>query len=219
MIVKLIAHTTIMDVDAMYDAGWTPPPSQETEMFGMQQPRWMDQLPEFAGRLCYQSWDRPNSKTRANCDYLNHIIDVEHFSVLEHASATFYVAAVSRSLSHELVRHRHLSFSQLSQRYVDESNTTFVTPPAIIELALKLKAQDDVVDSQGFADAFVAHLTSASEAALNSYEELYTRLERSGLTRKQAREAARCVLPNATETRFVVTGNSVSPALFSHMTL
>src|SRR5262245_62842939 len=75
-------------------------------------------LAEFAGRACYQSWSKPNPATATNATYLAHILEVGHLSVLEHGTATFYLTGVSRSLSHEFVRHRHFSYSQLSQRYV-----------------------------------------------------------------------------------------------------
>ena len=77
-------------------------------------------LAEFAGRACYESWHKPNPATATNAGYLRHILEVGHLSVLEHGSVTLYLRGVSRSLTHELVRHRHLSFSQLSQRYVPE---------------------------------------------------------------------------------------------------
>jgi thymidylate synthase (FAD) len=88
-----------------------------------------DLLTEFAGRLCYQSWDKPRPATRANSDYLANILQRKHFSVLEHAGFTVVITGVSRSFTHELVHHRHLSFSQLSQRFVDESSARFVPPP------------------------------------------------------------------------------------------
>lgn len=157
-----------------------------------------DFLAEFAGRACYQSWDRPNPKTRANKDYLANIIAQGHFSVLEHASATFYVQGVSRALTHELVRHRHLSYSQLSQRYVDASDTTFVYPPAIDEGFDELGAP--ATDLMWLSKGVVTH-------AMEVYTLVAEALERNGYTRKQAREAARCVLPNMTETKIVVTGN------------
>ena len=75
-------------------------------------------LAEFAGRACYQSWHKPNPATATNAGYLAHILEVGHLSVLEHGTATFYLTGVSRSFTHELVRHRHFSYSQLSQRYV-----------------------------------------------------------------------------------------------------
>src|SRR5690554_948865 len=80
-----------------------------------------DLLAEFAGRSCYQSFHKPNPKTEANHDYLRNILNQGHFSVLEHASATFYVTGVSRALTHELIRHRHLSYSELrSEEHTSE---------------------------------------------------------------------------------------------------
>ncbi|WP_199253479.1 FAD-dependent thymidylate synthase [Mycolicibacterium mengxianglii] len=154
-------------------------------------------LVEFAGRACYQSWSKPNPKTATNAGYLQHIIDVGHFSVLEHASVSFYITGISRSCTHELIRHRHFSYSQLSQRYVPEHESQVVVPPGI---------EDDPELQQLFLDA--------ADASRKAYAELLTRLEdkladvpNATLRRKQARQAARAVLPNATETRIVVTGN------------
>jgi len=154
-------------------------------------------LAEFAGRACYQSWSKPNPMTATNAGYLRHILEVGHLSVLEHGSISFYLTGVSRSLTHELIRHRHFSYSQLSQRYVPERDAAVVEPEAI--------AADPELHAE-----FVA----ASEAALASYTRLLEGLEKryadepnATLRRKQARQAARAVLPNATETRLVVTGN------------
>lgn len=155
---------------------------------GHEGPEDSDTLSEFAGRACYQSFNRPNVATRANDDYLAHILQVGHESVLEHASATFYVTGVSRSLTHELVRHRHLSFSQLSQRYVDESNVDSVLPPDADEYERKMVEQH-------------------TDRARLAYQVLVNGALERGLTRKEARQMARAVLPNATETRIVVTGN------------
>src|SRR5678809_1358941 len=77
-----------------------------------------DELAEAAGRLCYLSWERPNPDTATNEGYLTNIIAQRHFSVLEHASASFYIDGFTRNFTHELIRHRHLSFSEVSQRYV-----------------------------------------------------------------------------------------------------
>ncbi|WP_390479680.1 FAD-dependent thymidylate synthase, partial [Frankia casuarinae] len=63
-------------------------------------------LAEFAGRACYQSWNKPNPATATNAGYLRHILDVGHLSVLEHGTVSLYLTGVSRSLTHELVRHR-----------------------------------------------------------------------------------------------------------------
>jgi thymidylate synthase (FAD) len=154
-------------------------------------------LAEFAGRACYQSWSKPNPATATNATYLRHILDVGHLSVLEHASVTFYVVGVSRALTHELVRHRHLSFSQLSQRYVPETDAEMVEPDVIAgdaELHEKFVAATDVA-------------TAAYRDLLTGLEQKFAGTPDATLRRKQARQAARSVLPNATETRIVVTGN------------
>ncbi|CAJ1500076.1 FAD-dependent thymidylate synthase [[Mycobacterium] kokjensenii] len=192
-----MAETTPLCVQLIAKTEFTPPPdvAWSTDADGGQA------LVEFAGRACYQSWSKPNPKTATNAGYLQHIIDVGHFSVLEHASVTFYITGISRSATHELIRHRHLSFSQLSQRYVPESDSRIVVPPGMA---------DDPELQQILIDA-----ADASRAA---YTELLARLEAKFiadqpgekmalLRRKQARQAARAVLPNATETRIVVTGN------------
>jgi len=149
-----------------------------------------DELSEMAGRLCYKSWNRPNPATATNQGYIANILAQQHFSVLEHASATFWISGVSRSLTHELVRHRHLSFSQVSQRYVDESEGEYVVHPAIPR-----------------GDWEHAAIQDAIGEARERYSELVEDLVRKGLDRKTARGAARSVLPNATATELIVTGN------------
>ena len=156
-----------------------------------------DLLAEFAGRSCYQSFHKPNPKTAPNPAYLANILNQGHFSVLEHASATFYVTGVSRALTHELIRHRHLSYSELSQRFVNVEGAEFVDPPAVRDMGDPNKC------GNGVACAVQAH----GRISQDTYADLVDVLQRRGLTRKQAREAARAVMPNATETRIVVTGN------------
>lgn len=154
-------------------------------------------LVEFAGRACYQSWSKPNPRTSTNASYLRHLLDVGHLSVLEHASVSFYITGISRSCTHELIRHRHFSYSQLSQRFVAERDAKVIVPPA--------------VEGDPELEALFDKATDESRAA---YVELLTALEHrldavtnAALRGKQARQAARSVLPNATETKVVVTGN------------
>jgi thymidylate synthase (FAD) len=180
--VRLIAKTEFFPPE---DVPWT------TDADGGQA------LAEFAGRACYQSWSKPNPKTATNAGYLEHIINVGHLSVLEHASVSFYITGISRSLTHELIRHRHFSYSQLSQRYVPERDAAFVEP-------------DVIANDPELHEKFLA----ATQASVDAYTELLEGLEKkfadapsATLRRKQARQAARSVLPNATETRIVVTGN------------
>jgi thymidylate synthase (FAD) len=154
-------------------------------------------LAEFAGRACYQSWSKPNQATATNAGYLRHILEVGHLSVLEHGSASFYITGVSRSFTHELVRHRHLSYSQLSQRYVPEREAAMVEPDVIA---------DDPQLHKIFVDATEASVRAYTEL-LEGLQKKFAGVESGTLRRKQARQAARSVLPNATETRIVVTGN------------
>ncbi|MFI8237624.1 FAD-dependent thymidylate synthase [Streptomyces sp. NPDC085866] len=151
-----------------------------------------DFVGEFAGRACYKSWSKPNPATAANSDYLANIIRQGHFSVLEHASASFYVEGVSRALLLELERHRFLSFSVESQRYVDQtkSHPEPVIPPAM---------RDNAKLTRDFQIEY--------RCALDAYRAYVSMLEGQGFSRKQAREAARGVLPNATPVDFLVTGN------------
>ena len=91
-----------------------------------------EKLIEVAGRLCYLSFAKP--RPGGNKAYLHHILEVGHGSVLEHAVFNFIFTGVSRSFTHELVRHRAgFGYSQLSQRFVDESTCEFVEPDAIAE--------------------------------------------------------------------------------------
>lgn len=147
-------------------------------------------LAEFAGRACYESWNKPNPATATNAGYIAHILDVGHYSVIEHGAATFYLTGVSRALTHELIRHRHFSFSQLSQRYVTNDG-------AVIE--------PDIIATNPIAHQI---FTEAMTAANDAYEDLTAALEDAPNDgRKAVRQAARSVLPNATETRLIITGN------------
>jgi thymidylate synthase (FAD) len=153
-------------------------------------------LAEFAGRACYQAWDRSNPATATNLGYLRHILQVGHLAVLEHASATCYLTGISRALAQELTRHRHFSFSQLSPRQLPEE-ARFVEPAVIAE------------DPQ-LHEAFLAAMHSAEQAhqqALQVLTERHAESEQAGLRRKQLRQAARVLLPAAAETQLVMTGN------------
>jgi thymidylate synthase (FAD) len=156
-----------------------------------------EHLAEFAGRLCYMSQRNPaNRPTR---EYLLNILKQGHGSVLEHATYSLLLEGISRSLTHELVRHRAgFAYSQLSQRYVDESDAAFVVPPAIIgDDALEARWREQVDSAQRTYVALVEEL-------MTRYAWVENRIHR----RKMAREAARGVLPNSTETKIVVTANA-----------
>ena len=166
------------------------------------------QLVEFAGRACYQSFAKPNPATARNADYINRTLHGQkHFSIAEHATATFYITGVSRALTHELIRHRHLSYSQLSQRFVDEAGASIVIPPALRSAKEINEAYYDEELGGGVIGA-TENLKVMGGLAIATYAGLVEELQEvEGLSRKQAREAARAVLPNMIETKIVVTGN------------
>jgi thymidylate synthase (FAD) len=155
-----------------------------------------ERLAEFAGRLCYMSQRNPANRTTR--DYLENIKKQGHGSVLEHVNYSVLIEGVSRSLTHELVRHRAgWAYSQLSQRYVDESVADFVMPPAVIgDEALERAWREQVESAQR------TYVTLVDEL-MQRYGWVVDKVHR----RKMAREAARAVLPNATETKIVATGN------------
>ena len=182
LLVQLVARTEFLPPA---DLGWS------TDADGGQA------LAEFAGRACYQSWSKPRPSTATNAGFLAHVLEVGHLSVLEHGTATLYLRGVSRAVAHEVLRHRHFSTSELSPRHVPTDGAPVVVPVAV--------AQDPE------AAALFARAAAAARAA---HDELLTALEarRPGggaetLRHKQARQAALALLPGATETQLVVTGN------------
>jgi thymidylate synthase (FAD) len=156
-----------------------------------------ERLAEIAGRVCYMSFARP--RPGGNRTYLGHILEVGHGSVLEHSVWNFIFTGISRSLSHELIRHRAgWGYSQLSQRYVDESVAEYVEPDCIAaDPELHRLWLDAVANSH---QAYV----KLAERLQESFKDEPDRT----LRRKLARQAARSVLPNATETKIFVSANA-----------
>lgn len=187
--VTILAHTVITgsdpanwDGDALARIGEMDfqPTATDTET-----------LMEYAGRQCYKSFHRPNPETSTTQSYLERtLFDQGHWSIAEHASVTLHITGVSRAFLTEITRHRHLSFSVQSQRFVDESDCNVVMPPAIRD-----------TDDPAVRTAWRYDMTEA----VSNYTDHVHLLDH--LPRKQAREAARSVLPNAVETRMVVTAN------------
>ena len=158
-------------------------------------------LCEVAGRVCYLSFGKKQGR-KSNKDYLANIIELQHGSVLEHAVWNFIITGVSRSFTHELVRHRAgWGYSQLSQRYVDESTADFIEPDIIASdpesHAIWLRA---ITEAQSAYRELVTSLT-------DRIDQEYSTLDKT-TKRKMARQAARSVLPNATETKIFVTANA-----------
>ena len=142
----------------------------------------------LAARLCYSNDNITALEDRLRDAsqeiFLNKILKSGHHSVIEHASFTFGIEGISRATSHQLVRHRIASYSQQSQRYVEfKDGLGYIIPPLINE-------------NGGLKDKFIK--------ALESLYSLYQELIETGIPA----EDARYVLPNASETRIIVTMNA-----------
>jgi len=152
-----------------------------------------------AFRQCYHAgyagelWPRllagePDRETQAA--FVAQVLESGHASPIEHVSFTFALSGVSRALTHQLVRHRLASYSQQSQRYVDASRFEHILPPAI---ARNVAAKE----------RFLRFMDAAGEA----YRDIKALLEADGRLGAQANEDARFVLPQAAQTRIVMTMN------------
>ena len=156
-------------------------------------------MAEIPARLCYMSYGKGRTDISA---FINNILQHKDGSVLEHINYGFTFTGVSRSLTHELVRHRAgFAYSQRSQRFVDESGALFVEPPVLLQPGME-KARAE----------FIRAVEQASESYNRMVEVIDESLPRKGFVRaterrKAVRQAARSVLPNATETKIFVTGN------------
>jgi thymidylate synthase (FAD) len=160
-----------------------------------------ENLIEFAGRICYMSFGQ-NQSSKPNSEYIRHLIEMGHESVLEHATWTFLLAGVSRAFTHQLVRHRvGFSFSQLSQQYHDETQTEFIEPTGLSHYPRAREIWKSTVENTRIAYqnilAILDEASDAKDSLLNPRE-----------LRRAIRSAARSVLPNATETKIVVTANA-----------
>lgn len=190
-VVYLVARQTISDAELdrfLHDHGvaW----QTDTEVAA-------EHLVEAAGRVCYMSFAKP--RPGGNSAYIGHLLEVGHGSVLEHATWNFIFTGISRSLTHELVRHRAgFGYSQLSQRYVDESVAEYVEPDVIADDPELHRLWLETIERTH--EAYVRLAAGLQE----KFKDEPDRTQR----RKLARQAARCVLPNATETKIFVTANA-----------
>ena len=147
-----------------------------------------EKLPAMAAKLTH-SKSKPENLNRSSAielkRILEHVMNLGHASVIEHTSFTFAISDVSRSLTHQLVRHRIASYAQQSQRYVNLNEPNFVIPPKILK------------DTE---------MKNAYEKTMNKIWEQYNKLLEMGIPA----EDARYVLPNATCTNIIVTMNARS---------
>jgi len=147
-----------------------------------------EKLPAMAAKLTHtiaKPEELEKSSDKEQKAILDHVVNLGHTSVIEHTSFTFAISDVSRSLTHQLVRHRIASYAQQSQRYVNLKEPNYVTPPKIEKNKEMKKAYDKTME--------------------NIWKE-YNKL----LNLDIPAEDARYVLPNATCTNIIVTMNARS---------
>lgn len=165
----------------------------------------IERMIEFGGRHCYRAWEQG----RDRADYIANIIDMEHGSVLEHATINWAIQGVSRSLSLELARHRvGIALSQESQRYVDAKDIQFVVPPILAYISGG--SMSEARDIQDFARSCSGALSSYVALQRTIVDEVVAMgpsVKSKTMIKKRANEAARALLPNACETRFLWTTN------------
>ena len=169
-----------------------------------------EKLISAAAKLCYSQ--TPASEIMDNLTdeqvdkFLNVLMNMGHASPIEHANFTFAVEGVSRSLTHQLVRHRHASYSQKSQRYVTEGHFDYIVPPEIKKIPEAeqeyIRAMENAQESYDkIADLLIAKHTRENIESGMSEKKATSAAEKQGI------EDARYVLPNACETMIVLTMN------------
>ncbi len=155
-----------------------------------------DETVALAAKLCYSSASVEDLKEKISKkesrNFIENIIQMGHLSPIEHATFTFAIEGISRACSHQLVRHRLASYSQQSQRYVGaDKGFNYVIPPSVEEdVELKEKYISFMDEVQQFYNYLVENFNKKGKAKESAYED------------------ARFVLPNATETKIILTMNA-----------
>src|SRR6266478_1872294 len=156
-----------------------------------------EEMVELGGRLCYMSFGE-NQSPKTTREYIAQLILSGHESVLEHATWTILITGVSRAFSHQLVRYRiGFAFSQLSQQYHDETEARFVLPEFLEGHPGAVEVWSELVDLSKSAYKAIQEQIDLSPQKLSTKE-----------NRRAVRSAARSVLPNATETKILLTANA-----------
>jgi thymidylate synthase (FAD) len=148
-------------------------------------------------RICYaddEDLQRIFSQEEINsiddAKLIRSLVQMRHYSPIEHASYSFILNGISRAMSLQLVRHRIASYSQRSQRYVNESNFGFIVPPSI--------------ESAGLEERYIEMMDTIA----SYYQELSDGLSKFGLKGEEVNQDARYVLPNACSTTIGLTMNA-----------
>lgn len=172
-----------------------------------------------AAKLCYAAADidtvRDGLTPEKTAAFVEMLADMGHESPIEHASFTFGIEGVSRALLAQITRHRMASFSVQSQRYVRENQFEYVTPPEIADNAEALALFNEAMQAdQRYYDEIAAILKKKHIEMLVS--EGMDEAAAAKIAEKKAIEDARFVLPNACDTKMILTMNARSLMNFFH---
>jgi thymidylate synthase (FAD) len=161
------------------------------------------QLCKTAGQTCYMSFGIKRTTNENAAKYFERLTSAGHGSVLEHSNFSFLLYGISRSVTHELVRHRHLGFSQVSQRYVSGSVLRFVERPEYqSEEGLHRLFEERADGAAAGYEAMANRLLERQEGGASMLSADY-----KTDARKKVQQTARSLLPNETEAPMVCTGN------------
>jgi thymidylate synthase (FAD) len=155
-----------------------------------------EEIVAMAAKLCYSPSDIEALKEKIEAKdqkaFVEKLVKMGHMSPIEHSSFTFAIEGISRACSHQLVRHRLASYSQQSQRYVsEETGFDYVIPPIIKEdKELKRYFEDFMSEAQ------------------KAYNHIVKKLNEKGIKGESVNQDARFILPNAAETKIIVTMNA-----------
>ena len=169
-----------------------------------------ERLAATAAKLCYSSSDisslRDGLTPEKTESFIEMLASIGHESVMEHVSFTFGIEGISRACSHQLVRHRIASYSQKSQRYVSESDFEYITPPGIEAIPEAEEEYDRIIAQIADVYSKLADILTEKHKAEFIASGMDEK-EAASKARKSANEDARFLLPNACETKIVVTMN------------
>ncbi|HEY8889257.1 MAG TPA: FAD-dependent thymidylate synthase [Clostridium sp.] len=178
-----------------------------------------------AAKLCYSAVGvdeiMENLNEKKTYKLLDMLMSYGHHSPIEHVSFTFAIEGISRSLTHQLVRHRVASYSQQSQRYVKLEQFEYIIPPNIekddgakeIFIASMNRVQEDynklveILCKNELTNIITEYLSTSNLKNLEEIDEKQYRMLK-GKAEKKAIEDARYVFPNACETKIIVTMNA-----------
>jgi thymidylate synthase (FAD) len=154
-----------------------------------------EEVVAMAAKLCYSPSGveelKEKIKAKDQAAFVEKLASIGHLSPIEHVTFTFGIEGISRACSHQLVRHRVASYSQQSQRYVKEEQFDYVIPPSI--------KQDS---------SLIEEFERCMDEAQANYTKVLKRLEDLGHKGESGQQDARYLLPNAAETKIVVTMNA-----------